>query len=63
MNEASNFCSGVCHRSDEVKIPVRSLLPYFPTGRDLNENSISLDAYHKGNDAIELDMHSLFGTY
>jgi hypothetical protein len=23
---------------------------------------MSLDAYHKGNDATELDMHSLFGT-
>jgi hypothetical protein len=23
---------------------------------------MSLDAYHKGVDAIELDMHSLFGT-
>ena len=38
------------------------MLPYFPTGRDLEVNSISLDAYHIGNDAIELDMHSLFGT-
>ena len=38
------------------------MLPYFPTGRDIEEKSISLDAYHKGNNATELDMHSLFGT-
>ena len=38
------------------------MLPYIPTGRDLESMSISLDAYHKGNDAIELDMHSLSGT-
>jgi len=38
------------------------MLPYIPTGRDLETLSISLDAYYKGNDAIELDMHSLFGN-
>jgi alpha-glucosidase (family GH31 glycosyl hydrolase) len=38
------------------------MLPYIPTGKDLETNSISLDAYHKGNNATELDMHSLFGT-
>ena len=38
------------------------MLPYIPTGKDLETDSLSLDAYHKGNGAIELDMHSLFGT-
>ena len=63
MNEASNFCNGVCYSNQKVAKPVKNMLPYIPTGRDLEGKSISLDAYHKGNNAIELDMHSLFGTW
>ncbi len=62
MNEASNFCNGVCKSNQKVERPVKDHLPYQPTGRELDTKSMSLDSYHKGNDAIELDMHSLFGT-
>ncbi len=62
MNEASNFCSGACKSDQKVENPVKNLLNYQPTGRELETNSMTLDAYHKGNNAIELDMHSLFGT-
>ena len=62
MNEISNFCNGPCYWDQRAEKPIKNLLPYVPTGRDLESKSISLDAYHKGNDAIELDMHSLFGT-
>jgi alpha-glucosidase len=41
--------------------PVKYKLPYVPTGRDLEEKSISLDAIHEGG-VTELDAHSLFGT-
>lgn len=36
-------------------------LPYIPTGRNLEEKSIALDALHYNN-VTELDAHSLFGT-
>jgi len=41
--------------------PVGQKLPYIPTGRNLEEKSISLDALH-ANGEIELDVHSLYGT-
>ena len=62
MNEASNFCNGVCYKEQRIANPVKNLLPYIPTGRDLETKSISLDAYHTGSQSIELDTHSLFGT-
>jgi alpha-glucosidase len=61
MNEASNFCKGVCYQSQMSTNPVKYKLPYVPTGRDLEEKSISLDALHAGG-VTELDAHSLFGT-
>lgn len=62
MNEASNFCNGVCYEDERSSNPVINRLPYIPTGRDLETKSISLDAVHKNGDT-ELDTHSLFGTY
>jgi alpha-glucosidase (family GH31 glycosyl hydrolase) len=35
MNEASNFCNGVCYQNQKVAKPVKNKLPYVPTGRDL----------------------------
>jgi hypothetical protein len=34
---------------------------YIPSGRDLEQGSIALDAVH-ANGFTELDTHSLFGT-
>lgn len=61
MNEASNFCVGVCYQSQMSANPVKYKLPYIPTGRDLEEKSITLDAMH-ADGVTELDAHSLFGT-
>lgn len=65
-NEATNKCDGVCYNDQLAESPQKHLLPYTPTGRDLETRSISLDAIH--NDTLvrkqvtELDAHSLFGT-
>jgi alpha-glucosidase (family GH31 glycosyl hydrolase) len=61
MNEASNFCSGVCYENERAVDPVLNKLPYTPTGRNLEDKSITLDAKH-ANGYTELDTHSLFGT-
>lgn len=61
MNEASNFCTGACYRNQVAERPVKDRLPYIPTGRDLEEKSIALDAVHEGG-FTELDAHSLYGT-
>ena len=61
MNEASDFCGGVCYPEQEVKNPVKYSLPYTPTGRSLERQSIPLDGTHYDG-YIELDTHSLFGT-
>jgi len=61
MNEASNFCNGVCYESQMAANPVKNKLPYIPTGRDLEMKSITLDAKH-ANGYTELDVHSLFGA-
>jgi len=61
MNEASNFCNGVCYDSQKSSMPVKDQLMYTPTGRDLETKSMPLDAVHMG-DVTELDAHSLFGT-
>lgn len=59
MNEASNFCNGYCY-DQSVNNPVQYKLRYTPTGRSLEDKSIPLDGYH-ANDALELDVHNLFG--
>jgi alpha-glucosidase (family GH31 glycosyl hydrolase) len=61
MNEASNFCSGACYPEQKAADSALSKALYVPTGRDLNEKSIDIDAYH-ANNFTEFDMHSLFGT-
>jgi alpha-glucosidase (family GH31 glycosyl hydrolase) len=61
MNEASNFCDGVCYKNQEAMSPVKNMLPYIPTGRNLETKSIALDARH-ANGYTELDVHSMFGT-
>lgn len=66
MNEASNFCTGPCYKEQLSASPQKHRLPYTPTGRDLEEKSIALDAWHQTPatelDVTELDAHSLFGT-
>src|SRR5690606_14100848 len=46
MNEAANFCVGPCYRNQQVDKPVKQQLMYTPTGRDLEEKSLPLDATH-----------------
>jgi hypothetical protein len=62
MNEASNFCNGVCYEEQEAAYPVKHRLPYVPTGRDLETKSMQLDAKH-ANGFTELDVHSTYGLY
>ena len=61
MNEASDFCGGVCYPEQTPLKQVKYDLPYTPTGRSLEIQSIPLDATHYDG-FIELDTHSLFGT-
>jgi len=60
MNEASNFCDGVCYDEQKALMPVQSNLPYVPGGRSLEIKAISMDATHF-NGVTELDAHSTFG--
>lgn len=48
MNEASDFCVGICYNKQKPKSPVKYNLKYTPTGRDLELKSMSLDAKHFG---------------
>lgn len=61
MNEASNFCVGACYESQKSLTSQKYNMTYIPGGRDLNVQSIDVDATHS-NGFTELDMHSLFGT-
>jgi hypothetical protein len=66
MNEASNFCTGTCYRDQMAAHPKKHMIPYTPTGRNLEHKSMPLDAYHATDpddlDVHEIDAHSLFGT-
>ena len=61
MNEIENFCDGVCNEDQKPSNPIQQHLPYTPGGRDLEENTISVDGVHQ-NGAMELDVHNLFAT-
>lgn len=68
MNEASNFCNGVCYQSQLSSSPVKDQLPYVPSMRNLETKSLPLDGVHADNKEMmtsgvtELDAHSLYGT-
>lgn len=61
MNEASNFCNGVCNKDQLAASPVSYMLPYTPSGESLETKAISLDVLHN-NGYTQLDAHSLFGA-
>jgi len=61
MNEASNFCNGICKRQQKPSSTVLKNLKYVPGNRDLQIKSISVDAYHYGN-YLEIDTHNVFGA-
>lgn len=61
MNEVTNFCNGACYDEQASGSPVIHELPYIPTGRNIEDGSLSLDSVHEGG-IKELDAHSLFGT-
>jgi hypothetical protein len=55
------LCDGVCYSDQAANKPVQWNLPYIPTGGNLENKAMPLDALH--NDGhTELDMHSLYGT-
>ena len=60
MNEASNFCDGICNQLQNVDSSELSKLRYIPGNRFMFAHGISVDAYHS-NGAKQLDTHSLFG--
>lgn len=70
MNEASNFCNGVCYKDQappHLSHPKNHRIPFTPTGRDLETKSMPLDAYHETTspdeaNVHEIDAHSLYGT-
>ena len=57
MNEASNFCKGVCYQEQLAPKLLKQKLPYTPTGRDLEEKSISLDAVHRNMTIARLPLN------
>ncbi len=62
MNEAANFCNGVCSKDqDKAGYSIANKLPYTPTGNRLELEAIALDAQH-ADGSSELDSHSLFGS-
>lgn len=65
MNEASNFCNGVCYAEQAIEDAATKKLPYVPSGRNLEEKSMNMDAVHvlaDGSHVTELDAHSTFST-
>jgi len=61
MNEATSFCNGVCYWDQLPANPVQQKLKYIPTGRNLEQNTISLDGVHSDG-TTELDVHNLYGA-
>jgi alpha-glucosidase (family GH31 glycosyl hydrolase) len=61
MNEAASKCDGYCYEDQRPAHEIQRNLKYIPSGRDLQENAIALDAVHHDG-SVELDAHSLFGT-
>jgi len=61
MNEATSFCNGPCYWDQTADQPVQQKLKYIPTGRNLEDGAIALDAVHSDG-STELDVHSLYGT-
>ena len=60
MGEVTSQCDGYCYADQRAKNPLDNRLFYWPGGRDLERNTISIDAMH-AEDISELDAHSLFG--
>ena len=60
MNEASDFCDGVCYREQVQSASVYAKLRYVPGDRYLATHGISLDGTHAGG-VQEVDTHNLFG--
>jgi len=55
------LCNGVCYTDQKANNPVQWNLPYIPTGGNLENKALPLDALHR--DGIkELDVHNLYGT-
>ena len=61
MNEPSNFCDGLCYDRQKPATQVKTLLPYTPSGEDLELHTATLDASH-ANGFMQLDTHSYTGT-
>jgi hypothetical protein len=61
MNEVSNFCNGPCKDSQKPLNPVKNILPYTPSGSDLEWHTAPMDAFHY-NGNLQLDSHSYWGT-
>jgi len=61
MNEATSFCEGPCFWDQTAEQPVQQRLKYIPTGRNLESQSIALDAVHSDG-TTELDVHSLYSV-
>ena len=66
MNEAANFCDGQCTAETEgtVRDTIYNNLPYYPGGRNLEKNGLSMDATHYGGKdkkILEYDVHNYFG--
>jgi len=61
MNEVEQFCDGTCYDDQKELKPAQGKLKYIPGGRNLESQTLSLDAVH-ANGYSEIDTHSLFGA-
>eukprot|EP00347_Sterkiella_histriomuscorum_P006514 403352477 len=61
MNEVADFCDGLCYDRQKPENQVKNLLPYTPSGADLEVKTASLDGFHINN-YLQLDTHSYTGT-
>ena len=46
MNEASNFCDGICYDSQRPDHPVFAKLRYVPGDRYYPQHAVAIDAMH-----------------
>jgi len=62
MNEASNFCNGACvPKQRSTKRSDLDSVYFIPTGRNIEQQSISIDALHYDG-RTQFDAHSLYGA-
>lgn len=62
-NEVNEACSGTCYWEQEAPSPMHHKLKYIPTGRNIEDNTISLDAVYSDTYSIKpSDRHNYYSS-